>query len=363
MIPQKSKLYKSILEFLDDGEYHTVADVTDKMAKHFRLTKAELKELTPVAKCPKFDVNVRWAISDLRQAVMLENKIGKRGIFKITLRGSKAIRSHPTSINTTYLEQFSEYAEWRKNTSNVKKINKQIRKKPLTKKFGLISYIDALGTQEMYKDLDSQKIPDVWNEFITKFKNLLYLTFKDNTTKITFNSFSDTLIITLENSNTDYLLKKFSFAVWKAIVNSIEIDIPIRGCFAIGEFFNKENFFIGESISEAAQYYDLPQWIGISAAPSANVKIKALSKKDSSIFNYYYKCSIPLKHSIEQEAWAVNWPALNNAMNIVDEKKESSTSILNIIDRKLEKIKNIDAALKWRNTKKFYEDAMNYGND
>ena len=357
IMPNRSELQTKILEYLKDEKFHNVSTVTDEMAKYFGITDTERKELTPIAKRPKFDVVVRWAVSELRQAMLLENADNKRGIFKITSRGSEAIQSSSV-INTKYLKQFPEYAEWKENTDNVKKINKNTKKEPLTKKFGLVSYIDALGTKEMWKERDPQNILKTWNKFITKSEFIFNLTFKGNETKITFNSFSDTLIITLENDDVNYLLKKFGFAVWGLIVQSIKMNIPVRGCFAIGTFFNKKSFFIGEAISEAAQYYELPQWIGISASPSANTKIEMLSKQDRSIFNIYHKCSIPLKHSIEQKAWAVNWPRLNNVMNFDIGRNEPLPHVLDTIDENLEQIKNIDIALKWRNTKKFYEDAL-----
>ena len=356
--PKRSELQTKILEYLKDEEFHTITAVTDEMAKYFSITDTERKELTLIAKRPKFNVMVGWAVSELRQAMLLENADDKRGTFKITSRGLEAIQSSAV-IDTKYLKQFSEYVEWKENTDNVKKINKNTEKKPLTKKFGLVAYIDALGTKEMWKDRDPQKILMTWNKFITNFEVILKLTFRENETKITFNSFSDTLIITLENKDVNYLLKKFGFAVWSLIVQSIRSDMPVRGCFAIGTFYNKKNFFIGEAISEAAQYYELPQWVGISASPSANAKIEALSKQDHSISNIYHKCSIPLKRSIEQKAWAVNWPGLNNAMNITNERNEPSTLVLDAIDWNLEQVKNIDIALKWRNTKKFYEDVLN----
>ena len=355
-LPSKNRLGKPILKLLSDNEYHTIVEVTDYLADFFHITDFERQELTPIAKRSKFDIRVRWAVSELRKALLLENL--RLGVFKITSRGLDVLKQDPPFIEPKFLKQFPEFRDWLENIANIDKISKKSEKEKIKKKFGLVAYVDVLGTKEFWKNSKPEDIPKIWNKFTTKFHDILKLTMKDQV-KLTFNSFSDTIIITLEYPDVDYLLRKFGVAVWNAIVRSIELDIPIRGCFSLGSFYHKGNFFIGEAITESAQYYELPQWIGISAAPSANLALEKLSKKIPSLYTYYHKCSIPLKNSIEQEAWAIKWPELYETMRIANENEKDQPHILEIIDSKLEKIKNIDVALKWRNTRKFFDDVIN----
>lgn len=349
-MPSINAIRKAILAYLEDEEIHKIIEVTNKMALNFKLTNMERVELTPAGNS-KFDGRVRWAVSTLRKALLLENVENKLGIFRITQTGLKAIRSNPQLINDTFLMQFPTYREWKQSTSDIQKINKETTKEQLHLKFGLVSYIDMLGTKEFQTNSNPQNIPTKWNTLVEKFQKSLEYTIKDAV--ITFNSFSDTIIITLEHKDPKYLLKNFAIAAWHIIPESIKADIPIRGCFSIGNFFHKNNFFVGTAITEAAQYYELPQWIGITASPSAHIKIEKLSKKDPSFFTYYHKYSIPLKHSFEQEAWTIKWPELYDTMNLAQNK---SSDILDIIDEKLESVTDVDISLKWRNTKKIYKD-------
>ena len=332
-----------------------IAPYNRLMAEHFNVTDDERKELTPIAKRPKFNVQIRWAVSELRKAHLLENIREMRGIFKITGRGLDVLNINPKILNNKFLKKYPEYSDWLKNTSNIRKINKKPRANQLKEKFGLILYIDMLGTQDLWRHSDSKNISDKWNKFIRTLYDLLSGVFK-NPSEITFSTFFDTIIITIENKDIDYLLKNFGSATWSSIVNSIKLDIPIRGCFSIGKFFHKGNFFIGKTVSEAAQYYEMPQWIGISASPSAHAAIEKLSKNDLS--DYYRKCSIPLKQSIEQDAWAINWPELYDSMSSTSTNDEPK-HILEIIDEKIDTITDIDIVLKWRNTKKFYDYVIN----
>lgn len=353
--PSNTVLRKAILSYLGDKQNHDIVKVTDKMAEDFKLTDDERAERTPVAKRLKFDVQVRWAVSQLRKAILLKNIENKLGIFKITQRGLNVLDDNPPIINDKYLKKFPEYLEWMQSDTNVKKIKKQHIKDKIYQKYGLVSYVDILGTKEFWTNSDSQNMPIKWNKLVKKFQKILEMTVK-NDVKTTFNSFSDTMIITLESKNINYLLKKFGMAAWSMIPESIKLDMPIRGCFAIGKFFHEGDFFVGDAITEAAKYYERPQWIGITASPSAHTKIEKWSKQDPSMFTYYHRYPIPLNRSFEQEAWAIKWPELHDITNSYN---GSSEDILNLINEKLENVTDVDVALKWRNTRKFYNDILN----
>lgn len=110
MIPSKNKISLSILQLIVDKQPHQIREVTDEIAKHFDLSEKERQELTAVAKRPKFDVRVRWAVSELRNAALLENL--KLGIFKITPRGLNELKKNPKKIDAKFLMQFPEYRKF-----------------------------------------------------------------------------------------------------------------------------------------------------------------------------------------------------------------------------------------------------------
>lgn len=357
-IPLTKKIGKSILQFLEDGKPHNLTEVTEHLAGIFNVTVDERQERTIKSESLKFDLRIRWVVSELRQALLLENL--RLGVFRITQRGLGVLKEDPITIDSKFLKKFPEFNNWLEEKSDLDKIKYGKKKKQkIEKKIGLVSYIDVLGTKELWKNSKPEAIPKIWNKFTTEFHAMLKRTMKDKNVKLSFNSFSDTIIITVEYPDNIYLLTKFGSAVWNAIVRSIELGIPIRGCFSLGSFYHEGNFFIGEAITEAAEYYELPQWIGISASPSANLALERLSKQiPSTIYAYYHKCSIPLKNSIEQEAWAIKWPELYET-KYINENDKNHPHIPDKINSQLEKTKDVSVALKWRNTKKFFDDVIN----
>ena len=58
----------------------------------------------------KFDNNVRWVISDLFNAKLLER--GNRGYYKITPRGLDVLEENPRRLSRNYLMKFSEFREY-----------------------------------------------------------------------------------------------------------------------------------------------------------------------------------------------------------------------------------------------------------
>ena len=131
---------------------------------------------------------------------------------------------------------------------------------------------------------------------------------------------------------------------------------PIRGSISFGEYYKGDQLIIGEAIDEAVEYNTLPQWIGISAAPSAH-KILEYMKSDS-LEDKYQKYDIPTKEILEQNGWAVNWVSTADTY-IQNRIQEESTSKFQSADELLkfniEKIRNISASMKWRNTQKFLQ--------
>jgi len=356
-VPSSTELQLPILQYLDDEKPHTIREVTDKMAEHFELTPEQKEERTVVSNSLKFYGRCTWAVSSLRIAGLLKNL--ERGVFQITEQGLEVLKEKPSIINEKLLMRFQTYKDWSNKTKTINKITKKKEKEKIKKKFGLVAFIDVLGIKGIWRRENSEDIPTIWNQFTSKFKQIVEVTM-DKQTKVEFYSFSDTIVITLEHQDNDYLLSKFGSAVWRSIVQSIKIGLPVRGCFALGEFFQEGNFFIGEAVDEASQYYNLPQWIGISASPSAHQALEILSKKNPDAVNpIYIKCMIPLKQSIEQNAWAINWPELLSLTNSdsINENKTLQT-ILEKIDSNLENLTDIDASLKWRNTRKFCDDVL-----
>lgn len=345
-----------ILNYFRDGKEHNINDVISSILK-----SSELIPNPPNISSPqysKFRTGIKQEISKLSKKSLIKRiKKNNHIIYRITPQGLFELHNIPESINQEFHTHIQDYLSlisiYKPIINDITKI---INTPRIKKKFGLISYIDVLGTKDFWKHDKPEKVLKDWNIFTTDFHNTIQKICGIKSV-VTFNTFSDTIIITLESNDVANLLKTFSISTSTFIPKSIESNFPIRGCFSIGNFFNDTNFFIGEAISEAAQYYDLPQWIGISASPSAHAEIERINETDSSISDFYYKCPIPLKQSIEQDAWAVNWPKWIATSMLYE---SYMPNLINLINKQLMNIKDVSAALKWRNTRKFCDELSKY---
>jgi restriction system protein len=106
-IPKYHELMLPMLNELASGSEKTISDLKKKLAKDFKLTEEELKELLPSGNQLIFDNRVGWARTYLKKAMLIEST--KRGVFKITERGMKVLKEGVTSITATYLKKFDEF--------------------------------------------------------------------------------------------------------------------------------------------------------------------------------------------------------------------------------------------------------------
>lgn len=116
-IPDYQTCMLPFLRYLSDGAEHTLRDAEDGLAEHFNLTPAERAELLPSGQQGVFKNRIGWARTYLKKAALLESP--KRGVFRITERGLKALASNPSKIEAKYLEQFPEFIEFRDASKGV----------------------------------------------------------------------------------------------------------------------------------------------------------------------------------------------------------------------------------------------------
>lgn len=110
-IPDYQSCMLPFLSFLSDGGEHTLREAEEALADHFDLTPAERAELLPSGQQGIFKNRIGWARTYLKKAGLIEAP--KRGVFKITDRGTKSLASAPARIDVKYLEQFAEFIEFR----------------------------------------------------------------------------------------------------------------------------------------------------------------------------------------------------------------------------------------------------------
>lgn len=114
-IPDFQKIMLPLMQFAGDGAEHSVRDAIDHLARQFKLSEEDLREMLPSGIQSRFDNRVHWARSHLKQAGLLENP--SRGIFKITDAGRKVLDSKPKEIGIKFLMQFEKFRDFRTRSS------------------------------------------------------------------------------------------------------------------------------------------------------------------------------------------------------------------------------------------------------
>lgn len=111
-IPSTILLKLPILRFLEDKKEHTLRETLDFIAKKFSVSQEERVQLIPSKKGRTFELRVTWALSELRNALLLANIENRRGIFKITQRGLGVLKEDPKTIDSKFLKRFPEYRKF-----------------------------------------------------------------------------------------------------------------------------------------------------------------------------------------------------------------------------------------------------------
>ncbi|HEY3321327.1 MAG TPA: restriction endonuclease [Planctomycetota bacterium] len=105
-IPDYDTLILPLLKVLSDGKERAFGDCVDVLAKQFRLTADEQRELLP-SRTPIFSSRAGWAKTYAKKAGLLEQP--RRSWVKITERGTQVLKDPPEKIDIKFLRKFPEF--------------------------------------------------------------------------------------------------------------------------------------------------------------------------------------------------------------------------------------------------------------
>ena len=108
-IPDFQSIMLPLLKFCADGQEHTNREAVDVMAREFKLSEEEQKQLLPSGRVSIFYNRVTWARAYLKMACLVENT--RRGVFRITNRGRDVLEQSLSRIDLQFLQQFPEYVK------------------------------------------------------------------------------------------------------------------------------------------------------------------------------------------------------------------------------------------------------------
>lgn len=110
-IPDYQTLMLPVLRLASDGSEHKFSKAVEELADEFNLSSEERNELLPSGSQAVFNNRVGWARSYLKQAGLLASP--KRGFFTITQKGSELIATNPLCIDSSTLERYPEFIEFK----------------------------------------------------------------------------------------------------------------------------------------------------------------------------------------------------------------------------------------------------------
>jgi len=110
-IPDFQSMMLPMLRFAADGAEHSVAETRTPLGDQFGLTDEERAELLPSGQQSRFNNRVAWAKVYLERAGLITKT--RRAHFRITPRGMEVLVAPPQRIDIAFLNQFSEFDDFR----------------------------------------------------------------------------------------------------------------------------------------------------------------------------------------------------------------------------------------------------------
>lgn len=110
-IPDCQTCMLPFLQYLGDGQEHSLREAEEALAGHFNLSPSERVELLPSGQQGIFKNRIGWARTYLKKAALIEAP--RRAVFRITERGLQTLASKPVRIDAKFLEQWPEFIEFR----------------------------------------------------------------------------------------------------------------------------------------------------------------------------------------------------------------------------------------------------------
>lgn len=230
------------------------------------------------------------------------------------------------------------------------------------KKYGVVAVLDALGTKGIWRGRSSNTIINKWDTLITSYKKSISKKSRRKSCDISFHAFSDTVIITFTGSDPNNILITAGSEISSFVLFALSRRIFFRGCLSYGKIFVGDQIIIGSAIDEAAQYYELSNWIGVFLTPSAIDVIrkpsfqKLIKLKQNE--DYFVKYDIPLKTKIKRNGYALNIKRdyeLLHLVTMLHLRKILPKQPETLLKREMKKISDPRILRKWKNTLKFFE--------
>lgn len=185
----------------------------------------------------------------------------------------------------------------------------------IEKQQGIVAILDALGASS-YSDAEVNQFLRSRERVFERLEEYIGEKTAVTSSQLKTFTFNDTVIIALVCGQQSPSLKQigaFSAVLRKFLVESMNSGLLFRGSAAIGEFRADDatNTIMGDAVTDAAQWYEQTDWVGVHFTPRSFLKIEHFmedtnDRKEWALLSY----DVPVKGRAPLRTYAVNWPKL-----------------------------------------------------
>lgn len=186
----------------------------------------------------------------------------------------------------------------------------------IQKEYGAVAILDALGAST-YGDIEIQRFLNAREQVLA----LLNEQAEENSdsierSELTTFTFNDTIIIVLRAGQSVPNLQKvttFAALLRKFVVDSMAHGLLFRGAAALGTFYVDEetNTVMGEAVTDAAQWYDKSDWVGVHLTPRSFMELQRMMEIKNDAKRWaFLPYAVPLRNGSGLQTYAINWPKI-----------------------------------------------------
>lgn len=116
-----------VLRVFSDGRERQPKDVRVPVAQELKLSEGDINEMLASGRQSRFANRVAWGLIYLKRGGLLETS--RRGIYRLTARGTNVLADAPNRIDINYLMRYPEFVEFR-NAENGEKLSAGLSQDP-----------------------------------------------------------------------------------------------------------------------------------------------------------------------------------------------------------------------------------------
>lgn len=226
--------------------------------------------------------------------------------------------------------------------------------------YGIVVMLDALGMRDIWKSKDPETVLRLYKLLTDVAEKKIVEDGRKYGIEFEIRVFSDTVLITGTCGYMEPLLLETPPIINTFTLLGMVMGFYFRGCIGIGEYFPSEKLVIGPAISEAAEFYDKMEMVGVFVNPSLqNILIEKMSNNDEfkKYLNIYYtEYDVPLDGDTKRKWLMKHFPNTDISAIGIPSEKLGATTLLDFVKRKITQFKD-DPKIKnkWQNTLAFLE--------